>query len=135
MEPANTPARRKIRLHVAVCLGRIVGVEPAPQPERRRLQRTSLQGRVTGHYGNDAIHKVTGTSKDVSAEGMFVFFGADVPVKSRVELLLELPTVDVFKNKLGLRCVGRVVRVEGVMPDGTFGVAVAFENIEISSRA
>ncbi len=106
---------------------------PTPQTERRRLQRIPLQGRVTGHYTNGDTYEITGVSKDVSAEGMFIFLRTDVALHARVELILELPSHDVFKNRIMLHCVGRVVRVEGAVAEGTFGIAVVFEDIEISS--
>ncbi len=103
-----------------------------PQIERRRLQRIPIQGRVTGHYTDGSTFEITGISKDVSAEGMFVFLGSELAVGSRVELMLQLPSQDLFKQTVTLRCAGRVVRTEGAMPDGSFGVAVAFEDVEIS---
>ena len=99
--------------------------------ERRRLQRLPLQGRVTGQYSNGGMHELHGTSKNVSAEGMFLLVDAQVAEGARVELALEMPSQPMFRHNVTLRCVGRVIRAEAGDADGSHGIAVLFEDVEI----
>lgn len=100
-----------------------------PELERRRLQRIPMRGRVTGRAHGAA--EISGISKDVSADGMFIFVDAELVRGARVELVLELPSQEVFRDTVTLRCVGRVVRTEVAPLSGMHGVAVVFEDAEI----
>ena len=101
--------------------------------ERRRLQRLPLQGRVTGRYTNGGTHELHGTSVNVSAEGMFLLVDAPVGAGARVELALEMPSQAMFRHNVTLRCVGRVVRADAGDSDGSHGIAVLFEDVEIQA--
>lgn len=105
----------------------------APGAERRRLQRIQLHGRVYGRSINDGVHEISGVSKNVSAEGMFLLVESDVGEGCQVELVLEVPSRHVFTDAVTLRCGGKVIRREGPTPDGLHGIAVLFDSVEISS--
>ncbi len=100
-----------------------------PGPERRRVQRVQLKGQVRCRWTNGGVHEADGTSKDVSAEGLFFFSATEVAEGTRVEVLLDLPSEHVFKGAISLRCVGRVVRTQE--EHGQYGLAVVFDDVEI----
>ncbi len=103
---------------------------PNSGPERRRLQRVQVKGHVKGRWINGGAHEIDGTSKDVSAEGIFFFSESEIAEGAKVELVLDLPSEHVFKGAVTLRCIGRVIRTEED-DRGQYGVAVVFENVEI----
>ncbi len=102
-----------------------------PEFERRRLQRIPMCGHITGHCHDGTARDIRGTSKNVSADGMFVVVESEIAPGARVELVLELPSQEVFRSTVVLRCVGKVVRTEPA-PDGQHGVAILFEDAEIA---
>ncbi len=104
---------------------------PHTGPERRRLQRVQLKGHVKGRWINGGAHEVDGTTKDVSAEGIFFFSESEISEGATIELVLDLPSEHVFKGAVTLRCVGRVIRTEENLEEGKYGIAVVFDDVEI----
>ncbi len=96
--------------------------------QRRRNPRFAVrQNLVAASNGGE----VAGTSRDINAEGIFFFTSTPVAEGDSLEIRLNLPAGIVFSDDVSLRALGKAVRIERNDGAGTFGVAVAFENIEI----
>jgi hypothetical protein len=88
---------------------------PIEQPVRVTLTRA-------GHYELEAV------TKDVSAEGVFVYVESEIVEGSEVELRLSLPAES---GSVPARVRGRVIRVEKASVGSKHGVGIAFEKVEI----
>jgi hypothetical protein len=98
--------------------------------EARRSQRFAVEQVVAVRSLDGRFEDLRGTSHDVSAGGLFFFSEVALPLGAPVEVFLMMPdSGTLFYDTFPLRGYGAVARV--VRDDGRFGVAVAFEKIEV----
>lgn len=96
------------------------------QPERRSGTRiaTSLPTRVRTPQGTD----VQGQTRDVSANGVFLYTNSKMEKGTEVELVLILPPELTLGEKCWVCCQATVVRVE---EGPQFGVAAQIRRMDI----
>ncbi len=94
---------------------------------RRNARFTVRQGLVGASKGQELI----GISRDVNAEGLFFFTSTPVAEGDHVDIRLNLPAGSIFSDEVLLLGRGKAVRVEHGNSEAAFGIAVAFEKIEI----
>jgi PilZ domain len=85
---------------------------------QRRWRRYNMQRPVW--VTAEAREELPGTTRDVSAGGMFFFSRVEIPKDTNVDV--RFPP---------LLCSGRVVRLESQGGTGLFGIAVAFEQVHV----
>lgn len=115
---------QRIGLQFACC----TGASLADQSQRRRTSRFPVRRPVSATADGKEL---VGITRDVNAEGVFFFTEMPVPEGSHVDIFLTLPPGSIFSDQVAVRASGTAVRVERNEADGTLGVAVAFEQIEI----
>jgi len=102
------------------------------EPERRSMGRYPL--RLPIYLLNPGLPEASGITRDVSSEGVFFYLASEFAQLSDIELRLILPPELTNSVALHLQCTARVVRVEGG-PDGTVGLAAAFESSKLTPFA
>jgi hypothetical protein len=100
----------------------------ADNNQRRRNARFPVQQKLVAATNSTQL---VGTCRDVNAEGVFFFTSTAIEEGSRVDLRLNLPPGTIFSDEVSLRASGNAIRVEDHTADGGFGVAVAFDQVEI----
>jgi hypothetical protein len=81
---------------------------------------------------NGRMRRLVGQTKDIGPSGVFFYLDCQPLADSRIELILEIPSIVTGKQSSPVACQGRVVRVECVGPQALvykFGVAVEIESI------
>jgi hypothetical protein len=83
-------------------------------------------------WGEDPGQMVrTGTSRDVSASGIFVWIDERIPENSNVEVIMTLPRELSQTGTVTIRCVGNVLRVHREKGRKALGLAIAFEQVQV----
>jgi hypothetical protein len=113
---------------------------PQDSAERRRLHRFPVRQPVTvkapgaalPSWGEDPGSVVqTGSSRDISEGGIFLWVQERIADGSEVEVMLSFPPEISDGTTVNLRCTGYVVRLERERGRDILGVAVSFTKIEI----
>jgi len=98
--------------------------------KKRKAQRIAVTESVSGSYANGGAHGISGTTRDVSANGTFFYCEVAPEVGSAIELVLALPPEAAGGHAAQVLCRGRVVRVEATGDKPGVGIAVQFDSIE-----
>lgn len=96
------------------------------EAERRRWPRILFEQTVALKVRQDIVRELTGTSRDLSAGGMFLHVYKEVPKGATVELLFAVPP-GLQLERRPVVMSGTVVRVEQSFPNGRYGIAIAFQ--------
>ena len=88
-----------------------------------------MQGIASVHLIEDTARGLSGLSRDVTTEGMFLWIEGEIAEGHGVEIILRLPSSAETQAGLIMWSVGKVVRIE--RSNGRLGVAVSFEEAEI----
>lgn len=103
------------------------------ESDKRRASRFVVRRPVTA-TGPDGLD-VVGVTRDVNAQGVFFFTATPLTQGSQVEIFLTLPPGHIFSDYVSIKGTGTVVRVEQKEDDTALGVAVTFNEVEISHSA
>ena len=102
----------------------------AEKVEARRSHRFAVEQVVALRSLDGLFDDTCGTSRDVSACGLFFYADDELPVGAAVELFMMMPdTGTLLHDIFPLRAYGAVVRTE--RHETRFGIAVAFEKVEV----
>jgi hypothetical protein len=96
--------------------------------ERRGTHRLPLELPVSLRMTQAGHLEITGTSRDISTDGIYLWTESDIVEGSDVELLVTLPTED---DRVAITVRGRIVRVEKLHAGAAAGVAIAFRQLEV----
>ncbi len=98
--------------------------------DNRRTNRYAFRMKAKVQaVGTDTLAEPIETwTRDVSAKGIFLELEEPLAEGTRMQLTLQLPA-EVTGKPVLLRCVSRVVRVEG-QPDNKVGVGAVIESYE-----
>jgi PilZ domain-containing protein len=106
----------------------------AEKPEARRAPRFVLEQVVAVKSLDGQFDDASGTSRDVSACGVFFYADKCLPVGATVEVFMMMPQTSTLNHGIfPLRCYGAVVRV--APESGRCGIAVAFERVDVIAEA
>jgi PilZ domain len=96
--------------------------------ERRMAPRVPVS--VAVRFSASGNYEFTGTSKDMSTSGIFLYAESEIEEGEQVEVMLSLPS----KNSppISVQVKGKVVRVEKSFP---VGLAIAFRRLIIAPEA
>ena len=97
--------------------------------EQRTTRRFTLKLPLTVNVSDSALASQT---KDVSARGVFFYLNSDVREGSPIEFTLTLPPEITLTESIRVRCLGKVVRVDG--EGEQMGIAAAIEQYEFLSE-
>src|SRR5262249_31912264 len=103
---------------------------PGESDDRRRSPRMDSRVPVSIRQPNGT--EVTGHTRDLSANGMFLYAEAGIQPGSEVEMVLILPPELMRGEKCWVCCQASVVRVENTGDSGGLGVAVDIRNMQVS---
>jgi len=116
----------------------------SPISERRRVPRFPVRQVVTIKSPGTSLHTwgendpevmvQHGTSRDVSAHGIFVWVERSIGAGTRVEVAMAAPQEILPQERLDLLCTGSVLRAEPERAGNKTGLAIAFESIETLDR-
>jgi hypothetical protein len=81
--------------------------------ERRTSRRFSLVLPVLFRWTDSTEHYDVGQCANAGLGGMFVLSASCPPVGVQVEIEMNIPAFDLVPRQCQLRCIGRVMRVEG----------------------
>jgi len=102
--------------------------------ERRTTRRYDLSlpvhVRAFAHQGEESQQ---GKTRDVSTRGLYFVIDQNVDSGSEVDLTLTLPSEVTRGSEVFVRALGKVVRVEQLIEDGTarLGVAAVIERYDV----
>lgn len=96
--------------------------------ERRSVPRLPFEQPVSLRITQSGHLELTGITRDISTEGVYLRTESDIEEGSDVELLVTLPAED---QRVSMTVRGRVVRVERSAADSTKGLAIAFRRVEV----
>jgi c-di-GMP-binding flagellar brake protein YcgR len=97
--------------------------------ERRILPRFTLQMPVSVVIPGNGL-KINGTTRDVSAGGIFFYADAPVAVQQEIELVMTL-SQDAQASAVHVACRARILRVEE--DHGKTGIAAAIQKFDFLS--
>jgi hypothetical protein len=100
---------------------------PEPKSERRSRQRMPVRLGVS--IRSSQGQPATGYTRDLSADGIFLYADSKILVGSELELVLMLPPEFTKGEKSWVCCQASVIRVEPGAEDGSFGVAACIRSI------
>lgn len=104
------------------------------RPEARRAPRFALEQVVAVKSLDGRFDDSSGVCRNVSACGIFFHIDDALPVGASIEVVMMMPQKDPLADTIfPLRCYGAIVRV--VRDGGRFGVAVAFEKVDVIAEA
>lgn len=95
-------------------------------PVPRKSARVSIQQPVTVRYNRDGNFEITGISRDLSKNGIFLYTDSIIEEGAQVELTLNFPSDS--DQPIPMRVRGRVVRVERTPANG---LAVEFDKVTV----
>lgn len=101
-----------------------------PKPERRSRQRIPVCVPVSVKSKEGTI-QTTGHTRDLSANGIFLYTDSQISEGSELEMVLILPTELTQGEKRWVCCQASVVRVENAGAGGKFGIAASLRSMEI----
>lgn len=92
---------------------------PEDMSDQRSIRRFNLQLPVTVQSKDGEA--IEGTTRDVSARGVFILLNSDLAEDSPLEFTLTLPPEITMTRSVRVHCIGRVLRVAR---EGTSAVGV-----------
>jgi hypothetical protein len=98
--------------------------------EKRGTERTAARVPVSIKTQAGGV-QATGYTRDLSANGIFLYTDAEIVEGSEVEMVLMLPAELTHGEKGWVCCQASVVRVEERGKDGQVGVAARISKIEM----
>ncbi len=109
------------------------------QNERRRGHRHAVRLPVaiqvvaerTAPEANDESPHGTAETRDLSANGVFLYSRSSIAPGSLLDLVLVLPAEFTGGEKSWVCCQARVLRVEEEIGSGHFGIAAAIDQIQL----
>ncbi|HXM94066.1 MAG TPA: PilZ domain-containing protein [Candidatus Dormibacteraeota bacterium] len=102
--------------------------------ERRSARRYDLSLPVVIRVPvEQQIDSQQGRTRDISTRGLYFVIGQDLEAGSEVDITLTLPAEITHGTEVLVRAMGKVVRVEPRMEDGSsrMGVAAVIERYDI----
>jgi len=103
---------------------------PNAKPERRSRDRVPARVPVSIKTQSGSV-EATGLTRDLSANGIFIYTDSQISEGSELEMVLILPPELTHGEKQWVCCQASVVRVEGNKDGGDFGVAASIRSIEV----
>lgn len=100
--------------------------------EQRTIRRFNIQIPVTIKAEDGAA--IEGTTRDVSARGVFILMNADLQEDSPLEFTLTLPAEITMTRSVRVHCSGRVLRVARE-EEGPVGVVAMIDNYRFIPEA
>src|SRR5579863_6436352 len=98
--------------------------------ERRIRQRVPAEIPVAIH-SKDGKVQTTGTSRDLSENGIFFYTETRLTPGSELEMVLVLPSEMTQGERRWVCCQASVVRVENGMEKGSFGLAASIHSMQV----
>src|SRR5438132_3394806 len=95
--------------------------------ERRRGQRIPVRQTIRLSLGNGG-HQLSAVSANISSGGAFIYCDKFLAIDSEVALILDFPP-DITRAALS-RVWCRVLRIDGQLTEGRFGIALAFTSVQ-----
>ncbi len=92
--------------------------------EQRTIRRFNMQLPVTVQTAGEAIE---GTTRDVSARGVFIVLDSELAADSPLEFTLTLPPEITMTRSVRVHCTGKVLRVVREVA-GPVGVVAMIDN-------
>src|SRR5207249_8691932 len=86
--------------------------------EKRATRRFALRLPVSVTYSENGSQEKTAQTRDVSARGICFYLDSAITAGSPIEFTLTFPPEITLTESFGVRCKGKVVRVENGAPDG-----------------
>jgi PilZ domain-containing protein len=102
--------------------------------DRRRAQRVALRQVVSVVLGNGG-YEVAAVTENLSSDGVLLYADQLIQVASEVGLILTLPPMEGETEGERVWCFGTVLRVEGELKEGKFGMAIEFHAYQLLSEA
>jgi len=102
--------------------------------ERRTTRRYDLSLPVIIRIPTERqVDSQEGKTRDISTRGLYFVIGQDFEAGSELDITLTLPAEITHGTEVFVRAMGKVVRVERRMEDGTarMGVAAVIERYDI----
>ncbi len=102
--------------------------------ERRTARRYDLSLPVIIRIPTErAVDSQEGKTRDISTRGLYFVIAQDLQAGSELDITLTLPAEITHGTEVFVRALGKVVRVERRMEDGTvrMGVAAVIERYDI----
>jgi hypothetical protein len=106
----------------------------AGMTERRTARRYDLSLPVIIRIPTErAVDSQEGKTRDISTRGLYFVVGQDLQAGSELDITLTLPAEITHGTEVFVRALGKVVRVERRLEDGTarLGVAAVIERYDI----
>ncbi len=103
-------------------------------PDRRRAPRIALQQAVSLVIGNGG-HEVPAITENLSSAGVLLYADRLIREGSEIGLILVVPAAEAEAEGKSMWCFGKVLRVEKVLKEGKFGMAIGFQRFEVLSQA
>jgi hypothetical protein len=98
--------------------------------EHRHTKRVQAKVPVTAKKQfNGSVEEMTGETRDVSQQGIFMYLSNKVAEGAELELVFPMPDESTGQQNW-VRCRARVLRVETTNSGDRFGVAAALESYE-----
>jgi hypothetical protein len=99
-----------------------------PEIERRSSPRLQTDQPVSIRITQSGHFEFTGTTRDISSDGVFLSTDAELVQGALVVLRLALPSEN---GQVSMTVRGKVIRVEPPGPDGKTGAAISFRMVEL----
>jgi hypothetical protein len=102
--------------------------------ERRTTRRYDLSLPVIIRISTERqVDSQEGKTRDISTRGLYFVIGQDLEAGSELDITLTLPAEITHGTEVFVRALGKVVRVERRVEDGTarLGVAAVIERYDI----
>lgn len=103
---------------------------PSPTPERRCQSRTPARVPVSITTSKGDL-KAVGYTRDLSANGIFLYTDSQIHQGTELEMVLILPAELMQGETRWVCCQAAVVRVEEKGEKGGFGVAASIQSMEV----
>lgn len=100
--------------------------------EQRTIRRFNMQIPVIVQAKDGEA--IEGTTRDVSARGVFILMNAEMEEDSPLEFTLTLPAEITMTRSVRVHCTGRVLRVAR-QDDGPVGVVAMIDNYRFVPEA
>ena len=101
---------------------------PQRELEKRATRRFSLDLPIVVKYLGDGKRELSGHTRDVSSQGVFMYMNSEAAEGSTIEFVMTLPREIIQTDPIRVHCTGKVVRVEKSAREQ--GVAVAIEKYD-----
>lgn len=99
-------------------------------PDRRALRRFDMRLPAAVRLAEGAVGEFVTETQNVSARGVFFYLDRAVTEGARLEVTMTFPSHITLTDPLRVRCLARVLRVEGPSPSLRIGVAAVIEKYE-----